>query len=364
MGRQRNGVRLQHLQPESSLGGGRLVEFRDRGEFLEHIQRRAMELRVRQLGAGQKHQTVDHVRQAHALFERGFDRRLVVGRRARPSQRDFQLPAQVVDRRAQLVRQVGGQAGEPLEGILDVREHPVERFRENGELGRQTATLDSLVQIARSDAAGRRRDGVNGAHAMSRNAVSHDSGGQKRNAEDHPETSSIVHEQILLGGSIDRFLDQILFVASGADVRPRRQHPAGTGSTLGVGGQPRHDVGRKRRRRPCVDQLVRAGRFHNHGALLVDNPHEQAPVLAGGAFLLDFLAERHDVVWTIAQDFPHDLDGVHQELVFLAIDVADQHPVEQARGDGNQREGGRGVPERQPGCQRPGSAEPPPGAGT
>ena len=37
----------------------------------------------------------------------------------------------------------------------------------------------------------------------------------------------------------------------------------------------RDDVGRNRRRRPRLDQLARAGRFHDHRALLIDDPQSK-----------------------------------------------------------------------------------------
>ncbi len=78
------------------------------------------------LCSSQEQEIADEVRQAHGLFQTGPKHIAVLIDGAGAGQCHFRFAADVVHRRAQVVRHIGGESGNPLEGLFQPIEHFVE----------------------------------------------------------------------------------------------------------------------------------------------------------------------------------------------------------------------------------------------
>ncbi|MCY1222230.1 hypothetical protein D9M72_343150 [compost metagenome] len=114
------------------------------------------------VGARQEQHVLDHARQALVLFQVGFEQRLIFGHASALRQRDLGLADQVADRRAEIMRQVRREFGQPREAVLQPRQHVIEGRRQLAQLGRCAADVKP-----RGKAAGGDRGGI-GSHAPQR----------------------------------------------------------------------------------------------------------------------------------------------------------------------------------------------------
>ena len=97
------------------------------------VERLAGDACVWLLGAGEKKQALHHARQAIQFFEAGGEHVAVSLRCACLGECDLGLAAQIEERRAQFVGEVGGKLREPREGFVEPREHRVESGGERAQ---------------------------------------------------------------------------------------------------------------------------------------------------------------------------------------------------------------------------------------
>ena len=107
--------------------------------------------------AGQEQEVLGHADEPVDVLEARGQHLLVFLRRARRAQRHLDPALQRGERRAQLVGRIGGEAAHLPEGLVEPREHAVERLGEPVQLVLGALPSDALVQVLGGDAAGRRR---------------------------------------------------------------------------------------------------------------------------------------------------------------------------------------------------------------
>ncbi len=106
------------------------------------------------VGTGQKQHVRDHALQPLQLLQVGVQRVLVLVDAALTRQRDLGLEHQVVERRAQFVRDVGREVLERVKRRLQASEHQVDRLQQPAHLGGRIGDVERLAQPLRADPLG------------------------------------------------------------------------------------------------------------------------------------------------------------------------------------------------------------------
>ena len=224
------------------------------------------------LGLGQKQHVADDPRQALVLFEVGGQQVAIFVGVAHLAERDLGLYAQGVDRRPQLVGEVGREVGKAPERFLQAPEHCVEGGDQLGQLGRHVALGNALGQLAGRDAPGGVRQFAHRPHAAAGDQHADGDREQRRGQHRQPEVALQLVEE---GG--------VVVDVAGDDhahrLAPGRLHAPGDDPQVLPGqGQAHRRVANAGRRRRQHRGLPARGPEENRPFFTVDR--NQHPVLA------------------------------------------------------------------------------------
>ena len=78
----------------------------------------AVQVGERTLCAGEEQKIANKIRQPHGFFQTGAQNFAVFVHRSRAGQGDFRLAADIIHRSSQVVGNIGGESGDPLERLF------------------------------------------------------------------------------------------------------------------------------------------------------------------------------------------------------------------------------------------------------
>ena len=181
------------------------------------IERLSMRKNFGALGAREEQQAVDQLRKPLSLFEARLENGSILLARSLARDRDLDLTAQIVDRRAELVGDVGGESRQLAECFFQAVEHPVAGRRELRELHRHAARIETLVERRRVNAAERFFEALDRPQTSSRDDESDRRGEEQYDGQHAQHLVAVAREQAVVIGGVDRQLQD--HVRDGVRVR-------------------------------------------------------------------------------------------------------------------------------------------------
>ena len=121
-------------EDDACFSGGRVVIVAHAVEQAGDVDAVELEVGEGALGAGEKEQVADEVGEVDGFFEGGLEGLAIFVDGAAACEGDLGLAANVIDRRAEVVGDIGGEAGDTLEGVFKAVEHAIEGVGEGGQL--------------------------------------------------------------------------------------------------------------------------------------------------------------------------------------------------------------------------------------
>ncbi len=128
-----------------------LVVFAHRAQQFTHVHRLPVQVGQRALRAGEEQEVADQIGQPDGFFQRRLQHIAVFLDRARTSQSDLGFAADIVDRRSQVVRDIGCKPGDLLKGLFQTNQHLVEGFGQRGQFRGIAFRPNPFAQIGRCD---------------------------------------------------------------------------------------------------------------------------------------------------------------------------------------------------------------------
>ena len=135
-------------------------------KHVERIKRLSAEFLLRTLGPRQKEKVVHHNGKAPQFLQIVSQPFLIFGCRPHAGKRHLGFQHEVLNRRAQFMRQVGGKLLQARDPLFQAVQHGVESERQDGEVPRPARRRDAFVQVLRRDALGHAGDREQGAQAV------------------------------------------------------------------------------------------------------------------------------------------------------------------------------------------------------
>ena len=341
-------ARALYVQPNRLLIGQRLIEVKQVLHLTRQIHGLAVHDGQAVLGLGQKQHVGNHPRQAFKLFSVRFEDGAVAVGVARSAQRHLGLHHQVADGRAQLVRQIRREIGQPSKGILQAFEHFVQGSRQVGQLGRYGLGGHATVQALRRDGCGLFAHGPQWRQAPARGKPAQQAHHQRRTGHKQPQgTAKVVHEIIVvraINGEKDTHIPSRHRGHGHPPFQPMEPPPFGgpflQGRCCTVWPPGSHRIRKDNPRRGKQQRLVRPA--HRHRQIMVSGegftqlPNHPRKIVRGARSAND--------VFGMLQ-LAHQFRAI--KIVEMAFDGAQHHPAQEQQ-DGPRD---RGEKQRQPSGQ-------------
>ncbi len=136
---------------------------------------------------GQQQHVGNHARHALEFFCIRFQNLPVIVGAAGARQRYLGLRQQVAHRRAQFMRDVRREVGEPLKRLLQPCQHVVERLRQFGQLARDGVHRQALAELLRGHALGLSAHGAQGRQTPAHRRPAQHAGQKRRTRHEPPQ---------------------------------------------------------------------------------------------------------------------------------------------------------------------------------
>ncbi len=146
---------------------------------------------------------------------------------SRPRQGHFSFAADVIHRRAQIVRNVRRESRNALERLFQSVQHLVEGAGQRCQFERISVRKNALPQVLRTDVARGRCHFLHGTNAVPRNLVPNQGENGEGRQQNRPEPKPIACQQLLFLRDINRNLNGVSLSCGGPDRRRRAGHTEG-----------------------------------------------------------------------------------------------------------------------------------------
>ena len=169
------------------VAGDDLEIFGDLVELVARLEGVPRETRLRVVGLGEEQHVFGHSSQPFEFFRIRLEHFAIFTGRALSRQRNVRMAEEVVDRRAELVREVGRERGEALEREMQAAEHCVERRAETPDFVRCAFEVEPIGEAVGGDRAGRRVDRPEGLQSVPGDDHADGGGGEPADHEHRPQ---------------------------------------------------------------------------------------------------------------------------------------------------------------------------------